>query len=575
MWDIVFSLAIFWGSILGLGMLGKLTNSLWHLRASLQTREPEGHARPHPIQRLYAKAKGLLYGYLILPPLFGSFHRRLLFGDFIMPTRIEALVIFAFWALNIMLCSVENQVIIKRAPDSAHVTTVASLIYRRTGKMAVANLPWLWIFGARNNIFQWATGWNFSTFNLFHRHIARVVLFEAIAHAGAETWSRINQGKYAQMFSATYVQVGLATIIAMGLMVLLMSSIAFRRHYYEAFLAAHILLAVVVLVGLYFHIPTSHPEYQPYLWSIVAIWAFERLLRIVKLVYCNIRLTFSKHVLQVSKCLASWDPASDMVKVTITLAHDILTPKAGQFYFLYRPVGWKGWESHPFTLGSYTRAGPKQLVFWIRPLDGWTQHLREVCRRSPGLTTATRLFVEGPYGHPARLCHFPRVLLIAGGSGISSVVPYVEEHVHRASVTPVTGESAVHTRRMALATRQLDIVWCCPQRSLLYAVAEAELSPALSRNDITMRFFCSASSGHTSSEEGTISEVDVLVAEGRPDLKAIVSETAREHGESEDCGELAILVCGPASMADEVRMAVVEATRNGARIEYFEETFGW
>jgi ferric-chelate reductase len=39
------------------------------------------------------------------------------------------------------------------------------------------------MFSGRNNIFLWATGWSFSTFNTFHRHVARIAVFEAIVHS--------------------------------------------------------------------------------------------------------------------------------------------------------------------------------------------------------------------------------------------------------------------------------------------------------------------------------------------------------------------------------------------------------
>lgn len=45
----------------------------------------------------------------------------------------------------------------------------------------------MWIFAGRNNIFLWATGWDFSTFNTFHRHIGIVATVQAIVHAVACT----------------------------------------------------------------------------------------------------------------------------------------------------------------------------------------------------------------------------------------------------------------------------------------------------------------------------------------------------------------------------------------------------
>lgn len=52
----------------------------------------------------------------------------------------------------------------------------------RTGVLSFANLPLVWLFAGRNNIFIWATGWSFGTFNLFHRHVAWIATLQAVAH---------------------------------------------------------------------------------------------------------------------------------------------------------------------------------------------------------------------------------------------------------------------------------------------------------------------------------------------------------------------------------------------------------
>ncbi|TVY39054.1 Ferric reductase transmembrane component [Lachnellula occidentalis] len=57
----------------------------------------------------------------------------------------------------------------------------------RSGTLSYANLPVMWIFAGRNNILLWATGWDFSTFSIFHRHIGIVATVQAIVHDVAYT----------------------------------------------------------------------------------------------------------------------------------------------------------------------------------------------------------------------------------------------------------------------------------------------------------------------------------------------------------------------------------------------------
>jgi hypothetical protein len=76
---------------------------------------------------------------------------------------------------------------VEKANRQASWPDIPSQILRysadRTGIMAFANLPLVWVFGGRNNIFLWATGWSFPSFNIFHRHVARVATLQAVVHS--------------------------------------------------------------------------------------------------------------------------------------------------------------------------------------------------------------------------------------------------------------------------------------------------------------------------------------------------------------------------------------------------------
>lgn len=53
----------------------------------------------------------------------------------------------------------------------------------RTGIISFANFPLIWLFGMRNNLVIWLTGWNFGTYNNFHRWLARIATAQAIVHS--------------------------------------------------------------------------------------------------------------------------------------------------------------------------------------------------------------------------------------------------------------------------------------------------------------------------------------------------------------------------------------------------------
>lgn len=67
-------------------------------------------------------------------------------------------------------------------------------IAERTGVFAITNLPILWLFAQRNNVLLWLTGWDYSTYNTFHRWIARLVAVEAVVHGISYTVRNIVKG---------------------------------------------------------------------------------------------------------------------------------------------------------------------------------------------------------------------------------------------------------------------------------------------------------------------------------------------------------------------------------------------
>jgi predicted ferric reductase len=53
----------------------------------------------------------------------------------------------------------------------------------RTGIISFANFPLIWLFGMRNNIVIWLTGWDFKTYNNFHRWVGRIATVQAVIHS--------------------------------------------------------------------------------------------------------------------------------------------------------------------------------------------------------------------------------------------------------------------------------------------------------------------------------------------------------------------------------------------------------
>jgi predicted ferric reductase len=99
------------------------------------------------------------------------------------PPRIQSLTVFLFVALNVVLCCISYPVFDGNIYWPLISTQLWRYVSDRTGVIALANFPILWLFGMRNDVLLWATDWGFGTYNAFHRWVARVVTVQAIVHS--------------------------------------------------------------------------------------------------------------------------------------------------------------------------------------------------------------------------------------------------------------------------------------------------------------------------------------------------------------------------------------------------------
>lgn len=246
------------------------------------------------------------------------------------PSRLEALIIAAFSVLSLILCAVD----VYRLPGSwiyasfkerGDQAQILSLIARRCGDMAIANLAIIWLFSMRNNPLILITGWGFATFNQFHRWVARVTFLELVVHAGVFTKYQFVKGGLAR-YKYVYAQLewfvmGVVALVFFSL-VLGLASAPLRARFYDSFLVVHVLLAVVFFSTLWFHVGPQF--FTQYLWPVVAIWPLERLLRIVRLF-----ITGAKGIASVSA-----DDSAGMVRVDVTSIVGKRRPAPGNTYYM-------------------------------------------------------------------------------------------------------------------------------------------------------------------------------------------------------------------------------------------------
>ncbi|ETI24659.1 hypothetical protein G647_04028 [Cladophialophora carrionii CBS 160.54] len=560
----------FWGGLLLIGTINRIATHFFHsrrLRARTDVEGSQSSDSPRSRSGLTGAASAVhhwLRAHIIIPAAFGSHHTRPLLWSTI-PTRMETIIVVAFWVMTFILCCVSYYIF---SPNLYYTEPQQAWRYisDRTGIICYATLPWLWMFAGRNNIFLWLTGWSFATFNIFHRHIARCATVLAIVHSVGWSVLEANLGYFAESWTEQYWYMGGMATVAMSLIVLF-SFMWFRVRSYELFLLIHIALSVITLVGLFYHTRIFEGEYDGYLWPPVAIWCFDRAVRLVRWAYCNVHVKRSSSIVG-TKATASYDKDANLIRLEVVPGSRMLKPGPGQHYFLYQPLRLKGWENHPFTLGAYEKigdcdalgtagspneykateqpsrtkeiqvrttspssstssdvspapsqlevstfqdaVGQQKLTFFIRPFSSWTRRLREECLKSPKGTITPSMFIEGPYGERSPLNAFETVVFIVGGTGIAGALPYILEHIR------TTGHAKMSTRegRLATRTRNITLVWSAKQSAMIRNIAAHELKPILGHGDIHVHLHATSSAEmHSSSDvkrkEMAIADMDL------------------------------------------------------------------
>lgn len=200
-----------------------------------------------------------------------------------------------------------------------------------------------------------------------------------------------------------------------------------------------------------------------------------------------------------------------------------------------------------------------KLHFIIRPYAGLTSALRQRVLKSGRSHIELTALLEGPYGDTHPVLSYHTIIFIAGGSGIAAVLPYLQQYLLSPDSYP---------------TKRVHLIWAARQQTLVRDVLDHELAPVALNPTVHLDLYVTGNSSQPAKDK-TVAldrfDDDIGMRYARPSIPELLPKEVREAG-----GSTAILVCGPAQMADDARKAAVEAVSEGYEgLGYFEEYFGW
>ncbi|KAJ6441443.1 putative PTR2-Di-and tripeptide permease [Purpureocillium lavendulum] len=437
-------------------------------------------------------------------------------------------------------------------------------IANRAGDLAFANLPLVFLYGGRNNPLLWLSNWSYATYLLAHRWIATILALQVALHSAMWLQIQVKRQAYATSLAKPYWRWGIVGTMAMCLLIPF-SILPIRRRWYEIFLVGHIILAIVAIVGAYWHIVHAYQHrfgFDLLIYSTMGIWAFDRFVRISRASKNGIKRAYVSRV------------DDEYIRV------DVPRVEAHGYCFAYFPtLSWRPWENHPFSVINYTQdetdnggtlssrvqsdteapsspdtATPSAtfeksaetrtkrvgyiatrnhidggISMFIRVQGGITQKLAQVA----GIVQGIPVLVEGSYGlegktllqgHDSKLApslEYPHILCIAGGAGISAVLPALSQCLN---IYGMKGSAKLY--------------WGLRSAQLVDAVQSSIVGPGGER----------ASWGNIEAHISVGSRLNV-----REILERELSESLRGT---------TVVVCGPPAMCDEVRYSVAALARH-------------
>lgn len=524
---------------------------------------------PGLTKKLTSKPINLWRQYVSMPATFRKKKAEELrifkFFDSLIPSRFESIVIFLFYIVVLMIHAmnmhyVDGDPVFENNKYNSQARNVAD----RTGITGTIMMPLVFLFSSRNNFLQWLTGWNYSTFVTYHRHIARVMFILIALHSILFT---VLLRDDMSEFSETYMIWGVLATVAGGI-ILFQAMLFFRRRWYEIFLLIHILFAALYVAGTWIHV--DELGYVWFVYPAVAVWCADRVVRIARLVI------FGFPKARVSLL------ADDTIKVEIPKPSYWKTIPGGHaFIHFLKPTYF--WQSHPFTFVE--SPADTHIILYCKVKGGITHSLYQLLVRSPGQAITMRVGVEGPYGEPTPARYADTAVFIAGGNGIPGIYSEVMDMARR---MPNETKNAMKLYWIIRDYKSLE--WFNDELTLLgntniettIYVTKPDLSNLLTgdgSDDTSSKKESDSQDMNLKSKE-SLQGVDLVKSrfshitfkEGRPSIEDIVDLEIKESN-----GSVAFVACGHPAMVDETRYFCSRNVDNPQkkRVDFYEQVQVW
>ena len=328
----------------------------------------------------------------------------------------------------------------------------------RTGLMATALTPWIIALSGKANLIALLTGIGHEKLNIMHRWISWLTFGLSVVHTVPFIVAPLKDGGYTALHKQFYKPGGYEYTgtppLAIFFGILIFSVPWIRHRLYEGFYHLHFLLGVTYVGLMFWHCDDQRDSWG-YMWATVVVWIMTMVARAVW--YTRPANIMHSPWFLGSPIIATSFP-DNMTRLQV-LAPDDFHWTPGQHIYLRIPQ-LAVFDNHPFTIAGIDTSpfhGNEQqtIPLFLRSYAGFTRRLRSHLAALPD--SRLEAWVEGPYGghHRDLGSAFDDVILVAGGGGISAILPWLEYFVF-----------AMRSKRR-LMTARVKLVWSIRHREAI------------------------------------------------------------------------------------------------------------
>ncbi|KAF9266053.1 hypothetical protein L218DRAFT_942341 [Marasmius fiardii PR-910] len=461
----------------------------------------------------------------------------------------------------------------------------------RSGFMALACFPFIFAFASKWNFVTFITGHSHEKLQVYHQFMSHIFLILSFIHSfpwlvqgmkevkpGFEPLTQIEWSWH--VAHKVYYWTGAALLIILAW--LCWASLpSIRNRYYETFKYLHVISAILFTVFFFIHCNKLLGSWE-YLYATVVIYGASAICRFGWMLYSN--------TTGMPTATLELMPAGIM-KLRIR-CNPLETWKPGQHYFIHFAT-LMPFQSHPFTISNIPQVEggedrPQELVVLIRQANGFTKKLARYLVRKVEAQGETKkvtsmtipLLLDGPYGGVSQdLSIYEHVLLVAGGTGITFVMPVLQDLIRKMNINP-----------SLTVCKSVQMLWSVrAQESISWMINELQEAVKVAPpGSITIKIHVTGDEMNNSSNDLESSEVKEAPESSNVDAspalsyplfgRADIPSVVRAAG----MGTLGIAACGPQSLLYDVRNAVASLQKDillseSGCVEVYlhSEEYGW